>query len=285
MEHQRGDPSPQNKTHVLRPCERCETVYDATTDVLLARFASRAVAEAHLCFPCREVQLTSEQTSQKEQTAKRLKYWRGEWLRRAIPSNFASATLDAFDTGDGDNAKRLADIRSWTDSFPVDASPKGYPSLLLVSPNNGVGKTYLACAILRSLIERFAQVGRERLPYQFWTAGGIKRRMMDAQRFGGPETISQVCQDFASMWLLVLDDMGKEKLGGAEVAATYEAYYGIINDRYNAQLPMLITSNLGLVPWQPGGLSLGEIIGQSGVSRLKEMANATQYHIEGEDRR
>jgi hypothetical protein len=38
--------------------------------------------------------------------------------------------------------------------------------------------------------------------------------------------------DFATMGLLVLDDVGKEKLEGADAAFTYEIYYTIINERY-----------------------------------------------------
>ena len=97
--------------------------------------------------------------------------------------------------------------------------------------------------------------------------------------------MEEVYRDFATVRLLLIDDVGKEKLDGADTAFIQEAYFTIINERYNANLPIILTSNLNFDPWVPGGLCLENIMGRAAVSRLMEMTLGTAYIIEGEDRR
>ena len=88
------------------------------------------------------------------------------------------------------------------------------------------------------------------------------------------------------MWLLVLDDVGKEQLTGAEATFSHEMYYNIINTRYNADLPLVITTNLNFSPWRnDGGPDLVDLMGPGAVSRLVEMTGGQVYIIDGEDRR
>ena len=238
----------------------------------------------YLCPQCRGDARLQADAVLREMQVETLANQRAVWLGQSgIPLKFRDKNLDTFDaTG---NEVRVEAFRAWLEGFPLDKPPWGYRSLLIVSRNNGVGKTHLVCALLRAIVERFDKAGFENVPYRFWTANGAKTRLYDAQRFGSAETVAQVYEDFKTMWLLALDDVGKERLSGADAATTYETYYNLINNRYNANLPMVITSNLGLEPWDSGGMSLEDIIGISGVSRLREMTGGVQYLIEGEDRR
>ena len=52
---------------------------------------------------------------------------------------------------------------------------------------------------------------------------------------------------------------GIKRLAGADAAFTYDMYYTIINERYDAQLPVILTSNLHFEPWAGGGLSLATL--------------------------
>ena len=77
--------------------------------------------------------------------------------------------------------------------------------------------------------------------------------------------------------MLVLDDLGKE----APTAYACERLFDIVNERYNAMLPIVVTSNY----------SRGEIarkltegdVGRSIASRLCEMTRSV--HMDGTDRR
>ena len=158
---------------------------------------------------------------------------------------------------------------------------------MLASPENGVGKTMLASLILGTLIDRYPDMGREVCPYQFWSVNSIRMRLKAAERFGGRETVEDVYRDFTTMWLLIIDDVGKEQLGAgvASDAFSSEMYFNIIDQRYNHQLPLIMTSNLDFHPWNDGETSLVDLMGRASVSRLVEMTDGDTVVIEGSDRR
>ena len=196
---------------------------------------------------------------------------------------FRSKDFTNFDLSG--NEDPVSQLREYAETFPVDRRPKGAQSTLIVRDINGVGKTHLTCAILHTIIDRSTEIDREVCPYQFWPIYRIKQRLLDAQRFNGSETVAQVYADFASMWLLVIDDVGKDLPSGYEAAAAYEMYFTIINERYNAQLPVIISSNLAFAPWAPEGLCLQDLMGKACASRLMEMTGGVEYVIAGDDRR
>lgn len=282
MERTGADPSSESKTRILLACSDCGAEYDGKGTFAIEAFTR--TQRPHRCFDCREKQQRFEEHQRSENQVKRLGYERGRWLDQSgIPWYYRAKGFSEFESQG--NEVRLAAIQAYAENFPVDRRPEGHRSLLITGRNNGIGKTHLACAVLSTIVQRFAKLDWETIPYRFWTAGQVKRRIQDAQRFSNKENLDQVTKDLASVWLLVLDDVGKERLVGADIAAVYEAYYGIINDRYNAGLPIVITSNLSLSPWEPGGISLEHVIGWAGCSRLREMTGGLEYEIAGPDRR
>ena len=213
-------------------------------------------------------------------------YRRQEWAHQQVPRRYWEKTLDNFDASDGENQRRVEDFRVYMASFPVDEPPHGFRSLLIARDINGVGKTHLACAILGGIIERHPDPASEGSPFQFWSAMAIKARLQAAQRFSATETTEQVYNHFSRVRLLVVDDVGKEMVGSDyDSAFLKEMYFGIINGRYNNDLPMVLTANLGFQPWEGSNISLTDLMGSAAVSRLMEMAGGIQYVIEGKDRR
>lgn len=242
------------------------------------------------CPGCREKRERAFQLERLQTHAKALAYHRREWLtdpQRGIPRRYQDAVWDdfKFDRGGGGNRARVEQIRQYAVDFPLTDYPVGAPSLVIARDVNGVGKTLLACLILKDIIGRYEELGREICPFQFWTASDVKLRLKSADRFGSTETQEQVYQDFASMRLLVLDDVGKENLTGADASFSYDMYFTIINRRYNAGLPLVLTSNLNFEPWRAGEPSLVDLMGRASASRLVEMTGGKVYLIEGEDRR
>jgi DNA replication protein DnaC len=188
-----------------------------------------------------------------------------------------------FDRGGEANRAKVNEFREYAESFPVEGKPTGVRSLMLASEVNGVGKTLLECLMLKDIIMRFEGIGREVCPYQFWPVYRIKQRIKAAERYGGPETVEDVYKDLCSVvWLLVIDDVGKERLDGSDAGFTYDMYFSILNGRYNEDLPVIISSNLIYKPWVHNGLSLIDVIGLPAVSRLCEMTHSQVYIIEGE---
>ncbi len=269
------------RPRIIFICEECGQDFEGYT------FVGTSSRYCRKCNSKRLEEFEAEQTDKREQS---LAYRHQEWLSdsiRGIPRRYCGLSWEDFnfDRGGEENRGKVEELREYAKNFPVEKMPFGIKSLLITREVNGVGKTLLACLILQDIIHRYEQMGRERCPFQFWPVGRLKQRLRAAERFGGPESVEDVYRDFATMWLLVLDDVGKEKLEGADAAFTFEMYYTIINERYNAQLPIILTSNLSLDPWRPKGLSLADLMGRAGVSRLMEMTLGTAYVIEGEDRR
>ena len=282
MERLGADLSSQSDVRITATCSDCGQEFDAQAALAIQAF-TRA-RQPLFCSFCRAKQVRQRQLEIVQRHEATLAYWRKEWLSHAgIPFSFREKSFETFDTKG--NEDRVIILRAYTEAFPVDRTPTGYPSLVIASRNNGVGKTHLSCAMFQAIIGRFDRLERERAPFQFWTAPALKHRIIDAQRFSSKETLTEVYADLASVWLLILDDVGKEKLTGADAGLMGEIYFAIINDRYNAGLPLVLTSNLGFEPWEPGGVALEDVIGWAACSRLKEMTGGKQIVIAGDDRR
>ena len=79
------------------------------------------------------------------------------------------------------------------------------------------------------------------------------------------------------MKLLILDDVGKERPS----EHTREVYFYIIDERYKAGLPVVITSNLPL----EGQPSLCDLMGPSTVDRLIGMTRGRVIELKGKSYR
>lgn len=129
----------------------------------------------------------------------------------------------------------------------------------------GTLKTTLAMAAARLLVARGVQVRACVVP-----------NLMEAMRSRTAEDRA-LTERLSTSQVLILDDLGKE----SATAYACERLFTIINDRYNAMLPVIVTSNY----------SRGEIarkltegdVGRSIASRLVETTRIV--HLDGADRR
>ena len=271
-----------NVPRILATCEDCGREFQAPYG-----FGLRG---GYFCAQCRGARDEQWRADQRRTRDVRLAQHRREWIedpRRGIPRHYRAHDWEdfKFDLGGEGNRPLVKRLRQYALEFPVDGPPIGASSLLLTSETNGVGKTMLACLVLKEIIGRFEGMERERCPYQVWSMGDLRLRVKTAERYGSQETPEEVIRDFTAMWLLIIDDVGKELLTGPEAAVAYETYYTILDARYKADLPVILTSNLNTEPWRTGGPSLVDLMGRASVSRLAEMTGREVYVIEGEDRR
>ena len=176
--------------------------------------------------------------------------------RERIPRHYRDAVLTS------------PEVRSWVDRLVAGAKGRIVPaistgpSLLLLGPT-GVGKTYEAFGAIRDLA-----VTGVKAKWTAATAADIyaalrPRHQVDSER---------EFERFAKCPLLVVDDLGAAKA----TEWTEEVNYRLINHRYEAELPTLITSN---VPIRELGSALGDRV----ASRLMEMCQ--RVVLRGDDRR
>lgn len=136
------------------------------------------------------------------------------------------------------------------------------PSVLIAGPT-GTGKTHAMFGALRRYVE-------ERGTRLLWVVTAVDLYAKLRPRAG--QDSEAVFESYATAALLAIDDLGSAK--GSEW--TDEVNYRLLNHRYNAKLPTIITTNLP--PREMGG-----VLGERVASRLAEMT--TTVVLKGDDRR
>nr|WP_308445340.1 ATP-binding protein [Tepidiforma sp.] len=153
--------------------------------------------------------------------------------RMRIPARYRSVTFDQWLPANGTPRVRC---QSYAASWPPERP------LLFLTGEKGTGKTHLACAILRAAWERHGVRG------QFWPVIDLLdrlRRASDPDR--ATETVDDVQEQLLRVPLLVLDDLGAHR--GTEWAE--ERLFALIDARYRDGLPLVVTSNVGLLDVAP----------------------------------
>lgn len=158
-------------------------------------------------------------------------------------------------------------VTAWAGRAAADLRDAGF--LVLTGPT-GTGKTHQAYGALRHI----AEAGPQRFELIATTAPDMYGRL----RPGGSEKGTEhELKRLATVPLLLLDDLGTEKLS----EWTEEATYRLLNERYNSCLPLIVTTNL---PTRADdGPNLTARLGERIASRLAE--TTTVITFTGPDRR
>ncbi len=140
-----------------------------------------------------------------------------------VPERFEKCNLNNFFPGN--NREILAAAIGFVAMFPRSEG-------LFFAGGPGLGKTHLAYAIAMELIKKGHQV-----------VVGTVPSLLSGIRAGferGNESAEAVLRRYKTVKLLILDDFGKEKPS----EWVEEMVYDIINARYEANRPLIVTSNL-----------------------------------------
>lgn len=188
-------------------------------------------------------------------------------------ARFLNRRFDTFAINDN-NRQAAATAKRYADSFPAmlpseENREPGRNGLFIIG-RPGTGKTHLAAAIANQLIEQ--------------QRGVICMTMIDLlerirRTFNGAGSEASVLHLYKSVQLLVIDDIGKEP----PTEWAISTIYNIINGRYEAYMPTIITSNYSpdelitrMTPRETHDRTSAEAI----LDRLKEMCRA--IHLSGE---
>ncbi|RMG44801.1 MAG: AAA family ATPase [Acidobacteria bacterium] len=181
-----------------------------------------------------------------------------------IPRRYEHCTLDQFDPLNDSLRTALAYARRVVESFP------GSDFGLLFTGPCGVGKTHLAVAVLRELVEHRGARGL------FAEVGDLLRRLVETYDRRSQVPSWEVLEPALEADVLLLDDLGATRM----TPWMQDTVGLIINERYNEERLTLITTNRPMSSG-PERESLADRIGERLASRLTEMC--VTVRMEGED--
>jgi DNA replication protein DnaC len=185
-----------------------------------------------------------------------------------IPRRFQECLLSNYQPAKGNGSQLLALTFSHRLVREYLAVERG---LLLMGPC-GVGKTHLAAAILRGLIEKG-------IPCLFYESGALLKEIQSSYNPVSQTSESKVLTPVYETDVLVLDELGATK----PTDWVRDTMMQVINTRYNDKKLTIFTTNYLDIQRRGQEETLEERIGVRLRSRLYEMCKTVL--VEGEDYR
>jgi DNA replication protein DnaC len=227
-----------------KTCPRCEG-----TGWVLAQSEERPVARRCDCFTERKSRVL--------------------WEQARIPRRYQNCSLGNFEVHNDSHKDALKISRQFVKNYPAQEV-----GLLFIGPC-GVGKTHLAVAVIRDLVEK------KNVPCSFYD---FRELIRDIQSSFTPDSNLSEAEILAPVFeveVLVLDELGAKRT----TAWVEETVFYIINQRYNQKKLTIFTSNYLDVEenadsrdsfYRKGGDSLVDRIGVRLRSRLYEMCKLVE---------
>ena len=178
--------------------------------------------------------------------------WSPDWRGAGIPPHFSERDLTTLDWSQP--ALQHAALRDYVDHLR-DYLDDGL-GLLLIGPN-GLGKTHLVVGLAKRACEEFGY------DIAFTTTKAYLARLRSSYERGATESEAHIMALFTEVDLLVLDELRVDEIN----AWSRGKLFDLISRRYDADRPLLVTTNLSLneLAYLPDG-SLG--LDEATLSRL-----------------
>ena len=263
-------------------CKTCGREFTANVVYIFGHRQGKDV-----CPECRDLEQQAEREKEDIKRTAEIAGTRRQWrLNSGISPKYQVVDFSNFDTKRGGNiAEVYRKCFEYADNFPVDYDPwlrksgKAYPSILLYSDDIwGNGKTHLVSAIVHRILDRWQ--GEEiACPVCFISEPEIYARIQETYSFTQEEkqkrpSEQQIINKLVGVRLLVIDDLGKQERN--DMAFVRRTLFDIINRRYNAMRPVVITSN-------KADKSLRDYLGrdEATLDRIIEMTEGNRIKVGG----
>ena len=197
----------------LLHCGKCRTPKQCRVELM-----GKILSPKCLCQCEKDRQRQEKEKVEKQELLDRIKKYR--------KMGFPQSQMEywTFDNDDGGNQKLTNVAKRYVNHFDVLCKDgKG----LLLYGGVGTGKTYIACMIANALIDK----GYPVLVTNFARVLSTLQGTFDKQEY---------LDSLNKFKLLIIDDLGIER----DTGYAKEQVFNIIDSRYRAGLPMIITTNL-----------------------------------------
>ena len=208
----------ENETYLdnegLLRCSKCGGKRET-----LVKFRDKAAKVSCVC-QCQREAIEAEERADKERELKR----KAEELRKD-GFFYKSLAKYTFDIDDGSQPKVMHIAKKYVENFDTfKAQGKG----ILFYGGVGTGKTYAAACIANALIDKG-------IPVMMTNFNRIANKLQE--RFGKAQEFLDSLNKYQ---LLIVDDLATER----NTEYMQEIVFNIIDARYSAELPIIITTNL-----------------------------------------
>jgi DNA replication protein DnaC len=167
-----------------------------------------------------------------------------------IPTVLSEATFEKFSIKGAPPSVREANAQAQDYTARLmTGKPAGG---ILFAGAVGTGKSHLAVAILK----------QANMSAIFAPVPGIMRRMRDSFSLLSQGADSKLLKGLCEAPVLVLDDVGAERITGY----SEETFYVLVNERYSNRRPTIFTTNKSLVEGQ--GEMLADWVGERSFDRM-----------------
>lgn len=193
--------------------------------------------------------------------------------RAGLPAGFRAATLENFRVA-AHTGKALLMAKRFVEEF-MPGSGNDRPPGLLLTGSVGVGKTHLACAMARALVEQ------KNIEARFVDVRELLDRLRSSYGQDAGESHAAILKPLVSADLVVIDELGAARPSDW----VFETIELLIGGLYNRMTPLIVTTNLANLNAGAGGggneyaraaraETLGDRIGARMWSRLQQMCVA-----------
>ena len=193
-------------------------------------------------------------TKEREKTILKHRDDPGYYMRSFIPKKFLDRSLDNFVGSDAVKKlcieysnKFIREVSVVKGKSLFDNGLSRYPGSVLFTGKTGCGKTHLAVAIIRELVKRMAVndirfITAPELLLEIRSTFNSKTKHFDDYGVPCDKTEEDILSKYSTCELLVLDDLGAEKVTDFTIQSLY-----LVIDRRNRNLrPTIVTTNLSL---------------------------------------
>jgi len=288
-------------TKEKRTCKNpaCRKEYEAEVVHLLN---TNLIRGDGFCPECAKKEYETIEAKEQAKSLEAINHQRLEWRKTCgIPLKFMNEDFSTFKDKRPDMETNLEKAYKmcweYAEKYPI-SDPWGYHSLLLFSDHSwGVGKTHLASAIPHRILDQW---NGERFvcPVRFISEPDIYTMIQATYNYSQEEkqyrqSEADIIKELTRVPLLVIDDIGKRRV--QDPRFVQRTMFSIIDGRYKALLPMVLTANLSperLAEYLGGGQLKDKrfsdkpgIEDMASFDRLMEMCRGRFLRIDGKSYR